>query len=74
MDMGVIMVKWNRFVEWAFLGLISYFAWSINSSISDLQKGISELNKQVVVLIQANSDSKHSIRDHEIRIRLLEKK
>lgn len=66
------MVKWNAFVEWAFLALISYFAWNINSSISEMQKSISDLNKQVVVLIQANSDSKEAIKDHESRLRLLE--
>lgn len=68
------MIKWNRFVEWAFLALISYLAWSINTSISELQRGVADLNKQVVVLIQANSDSKESIRDHEYRIRNLENK
>lgn len=68
------MVRWNAFVEWAFLGLITFFAFQLNSNISELQKAISQLNTQVSLVISENSVSKETIRDHEYRIRSLEDK
>ena len=66
--------KWNNFVEWAFLGLLSWFAYSINMNISDMQKTISELNKQVAIVISDNAGSKELLKDHEFRLRDLERK
>lgn len=68
------MVKWNSFVEWLFLGLLTYFAWQINSNMSDLQKAVTQLNSQVVVMISDNSVAKETIKDHEVRIREIEHK
>ena len=67
------MIKWNRFVEWLFLGLISFFAWQLNANITKLQDAISLLNTQVTKIITENSVSKDMILDHEARIRDLEK-
>ncbi len=66
------MVKWNNFVEWAFLGLITYFAYSLNNNISELQKGMIELNSQVKIILTESSNSKELIKDHENRLRFLE--
>lgn len=68
------MVKWNNFVEWAFLGLISFFAYQLNNNVNELQKAINQLNSQVASVITDNSLSKEMIKDHELRIRDLEKK
>ena len=68
------MVKWNNFVEWAFLGLISFFAYQLNNNVNELQKAINQLNSQVASVIADNSLSKEMIKDHELRIRDLEKK
>lgn len=68
------MIKWNNFVEWAFLGLISFFAYQLNNNVNELQKAISQLNSQVASVITDNSLSKEMIKDHEFRIRELEKK
>ena len=68
------MVKWNNFVEWAFLGLISFFAYQLNNNVNELQKAINQLNSQVASVIADNSLSKEMIKDHEFRIRDLEKK
>ena len=67
------MVKWNNFVEWAFLGLISFFAYQLNNNVNELQKAINQLNSQVASVITDNSLSKEMIKDHEFRIRELEK-
>lgn len=66
------MIKWNSFVEWAFLGLISFFAYQLNSNIAELQKAINQLNTQVSLVISDNSVSRETIKDHEFRIRSLE--
>lgn len=66
------MVKWNNFVEWAFLALITYFAYSLNNNISELQKGMIELNSQVKIILTESSNSKELIKDHENRLRFLE--
>jgi hypothetical protein len=66
------MIKWNNFVEWAFLGLISFFAYQLNSNVTELQKAINQLNTQVASVITDNSLSKELMRDHEQRIRNLE--
>lgn len=66
------MVKWNNFVEWAFLGLISFFAYQLNANVTELQKAINQLNAQVASVITDNSLSKELIKDHELRIRSLE--
>lgn len=68
------MIKWNNFVEWAFLGLISFFAYQLNNNVNELQKAINQLNSQVASVITDNSLSKEMIKDHEFRIRDLEKK
>ena len=68
------MVKWNNFVEWAFLGLISFFAYQLNNNVNELQKAINQLNSQVASVITDNSLSREMIKDHELRIRELEKK
>jgi len=67
------MVKWNNFVEWAFLGLISFFAYQLNNNVNELQKAINQLNSQVASVITDNSLSREMIKDHELRIRELEK-
>jgi len=67
------MVKWNNFVEWAFLGLISFFAYQLNNNVNELQKAINQLNSQVASVIADNSLSREMIKDHEHRIRYLEK-
>lgn len=66
------MIKWDSFVEWAFLGLISFFAYQLNSNIAELQKAINQLNTQVSLVISDNSVSRETIKDHEFRIRSLE--
>lgn len=68
------MVKWNNFVEWAFLGLISFFAYQLNNNVNELQKAINQLNTQVASVITDNSLSKEMVKDHELRIRILEHK
>lgn len=65
-------MKFASFIEWVFLGLVSFFAWQLNSNISELQKAISQLNTQVSIVITENSTSKEMTRDHELRIRALE--
>lgn len=67
------MVKWDNFVEWAFLGLISFFAYQLNANVNELQKAINQLNSQVASVIADNSLSREMIKDHELRIRDLEK-
>ena len=67
-------MKFASFVEWAYLGLISFIAWQLNSNIFELQKAISQLNTQVSIVISENSIAKETAHDHEFRIRALEGK
>ena len=57
-----------------FLGLISFFAYQLNNNVNELQKAINQLNSQVASVITDNSLSREMIKDHEFRIRDLEKK
>lgn len=67
-------MKWQKFVEWIFYGLLGYFAFSIDSNIKDMSKSIQTLNTQMAVQINENTSVKSKVDDHEGRLRLIESK
>lgn len=68
------MPQWKDFASWVFYGLIGYVALNMSSNMEKIQTGVTELNKQVAVIITESNSAKKSIDDHEVRIRILETK
>lgn len=66
------MVQWKNFVEWAFYGLLSYFAWSISSDIDSMKTSIVDLNQKVAVVITRDEGQQEKLRDFERRLERLE--
>lgn len=50
------MPRWSDFVSWVFFGLLAFFAYSVTSSVKDLNESVTELNKNMAVVIYQISD------------------
>lgn len=61
------MVKWSDFVAWLFFGLLSYFAYDMNSTMKEMKVSVIDLNKNVAVMLYQSTN-------HEERIKYLEDK
>ena len=62
------MIKWNDFVNWAFFGLLAYFAYNVTTNLDDMSKSVQELNKNVAVVVTQVTN--HSAEIVEIKRRL----
>lgn len=63
------MMDFSKFMEWGFLGLVSsgvYILWQMKESVSTL-------NGKIEVLIEKHEQAREDIKDHELRIRMIEK-
>ena len=61
------MIKWSDFVAWLFFGLLSYFAYDMNSTMKEMNHSVVDLNKNVAVMVYQGTN-------HEERIKYLEDK
>jgi len=61
------MIKWSDFVAWLFFGLLSYFAYDMNSTMKEMKVSVIDLNKNVAVMLYQSTN-------HEERIKYLEDK
>lgn len=62
-------MQFTAFIEWAFLGLVGggvYILWQMKESMSDL-------NAKIEILIVKHELAEIKIRDHEDRLRELER-
>lgn len=50
------MPKWGDFVTWVFFGLLAYFAYSITNNVDRMSDSVSELNKNVAVVVYQVTD------------------
>ena len=62
------MVKWSDFVAWLFFGLLSYFAYDMNTTMKDMSVSVNELNQSVAVVLVQQDGNKLSIEKLERRI------
>lgn len=66
------MVKWSDFVAWLFFGLLSYFAYDMNTTMKDMSVSVNELNQSVAVVLVQQDGNKLSIEKLERRIEKIE--
>lgn len=70
----------SQWIDKAFWAMITAAVWlavqymsSMNSSIADMSADISRLNQKLAVLVYTTNDQNNTLRDHEGRLRDLEK-
>lgn len=66
------MIPWEKFVEWAFLGLISgLFAFTVRY-LSHLTKSVDQLNAKMILVLERQAQTGEVLHDHEKRLRHVE--
>lgn len=66
------MVKWGDFVGWIFFGLLSYFAYDMNSTMKDVSISVAELNQSVAVVLVQQATSKEALDEVKKRVEKIE--
>lgn len=61
------------FIQWAFYGLIVYFAYDIKSTIKAMGTSVENLNLQIAVVIKQTENHKEMLDKHDERIYNLER-
>lgn len=65
---GVVNVDFNKFKDWALLGLLSggvFILWQ-------MKENVSQLNTRIEIMVETQHYDRKEINDHEARIRAIE--
>lgn len=63
------MTDFNEFISWVFYGLISFAFYRIDKNLSDVSRGVENLNLSVAIEIQKNSAIKESVDEIKDKMR-----
>lgn len=67
-------MKFDKFVEWAFYGIIGTAAILGVEILSDLNKSVNQLNIQMATVIEKNNWVMRTLESQDARIQALERK
>ena len=61
------------FVQWAFYGLLLYFAYDLKTTIKEMGSSVERLNIKIAVVIEQTESHKELLDKHDARIHILER-
>lgn len=66
------MIPWEKFLEWAFYGVISGGTLMVVAFLRSIKDSIVELNKSVAIMLEKSEWYEKKLEEHDRKIEILE--